>query len=89
MARVPYNLFTYSRSAGGPLVAEHSTLAANVPEFPRDGLPISFFVEGAERSVLYRRARRLDVYDAGGEDLVAMVYVPAERDAPQVHVLNT
>lgn len=91
MANVPHKLFTYSRRAGGPMVCEHSTLAANVPGFPRAAIPNSFFVEGQRRSVLYRRAQHLDVWDAGHEDLVAMVFLPAEdrNVLPQVHVLNT
>lgn len=90
MCTVDHSLFTYSRRQRSHMVAEHSTLSAN-SAFPRFALPLEFYVQGARRRVLYKRAPNLDVKDRGGEDYVAFVYVPTEdkRVLPQVHVLNT
>lgn len=83
--------FTFSRSGGNTLVAEHSDLAAE-QQLPRSALPHELYVRGKHATVLYRRMRGLDVYDAGREDLIASVYVPVAPtpvpNCPQLHILN-
>lgn len=89
---VPHHLFTYSRKARSHMVCEDSTLRANVVGWPSRAWPQQFAVQGATRQVVYTRSPMRDVYDAGHEDLVATVYVPArpqDSGLPEVHVLNT
>lgn len=88
---IPHDAFTFSRTRGNTLVAEHSTLAAQ-GFCQREIAPSQFYVRGVKNTVLYERRPHRDVHDAGGEDLVAMVYLPVaprvRPDLPELHVLN-
>ena len=89
---IPHSVFTFSRTQGNTLVSESSDLEAQ-GYFKRGTVPSHLRVRGRRETVLYQRAAALDVYDAGREDLVARVYVPAppynsRPELPQLHVLN-
>jgi hypothetical protein len=88
---IPHSAFTFSRKVGNTLVAEHSTLAAQ-GFCSRAIAPSLMYVKGQQETVLYERRPHKDVYDAGREDLVAMVYQPVSprcrTNLPDVHLLN-
>lgn len=90
-AVIPHTAFTFSRQVGNTLVAEHSDLAA-AGYCLREIAPSQMYVRGDRETVLYERRPALDVYDAGHEDLVAMVYTPVaprcRPNLPDLHLLN-